>query len=243
VSDERFLSRWARRKAQHRQQQGAGGSPADAAAQPVAGAPGAVVQPIETPSSGVGAAGEPAGPAPDTGTRAVSAPASAESAIEQVPPAPAPLPDPGSLTPDSDFTQFMRSGVDPQARNEALKRLFSDPHFNRMDGLDVYIDDYGRPDPIPAAMLRRLNQARSLRLFDEDENESEPAADAPPAAVGPQGATAGTAAGEMGSGAGPEAAPAPSADAVSDGAGASAPLDVGRAEGESAVPGGGPCRT
>ena len=30
-----------------------------------------------------------------------------------------------------------------------MKKLFSDPHFNVMDGLDTYIDDYGKPDPIP----------------------------------------------------------------------------------------------
>ena len=47
-----------------------------------------------------------------------------------------------------------------------MKKLFSDPHFNVMDGLDTYIDDYGKPDPIPLSMLRRMNQsagARSLR--------------------------------------------------------------------------------
>ena len=30
-----------------------------------------------------------------------------------------------------------------------MKKLFSDPHFNVMDGLDTYIDDYGKPDPLP----------------------------------------------------------------------------------------------
>jgi hypothetical protein len=40
-----------------------------------------------------------------------------------------------------------------------------------MDGLDVYIDDYSKPDPIPAAFLRALNQARGLRLFEDEEKE------------------------------------------------------------------------
>ena len=55
----------------------------------------------------------------------------------------------------------------------ALKKLFADPHFNRMDGLDIYIDDYTKPDPMPRAMLARLNQSRLLGLFEEDEEERE----------------------------------------------------------------------
>jgi hypothetical protein len=34
-----------------------------------------------------------------------------------------------------------------------------------MDGLDVYIDDYGKPDPLPAEMLRRMVQSQALGLF------------------------------------------------------------------------------
>jgi hypothetical protein len=41
-----------------------------------------------------------------------------------------------------------------------------------MDGLDTYIDDYGKPDPIPLAMLRQMNQSSMLGLF-EDEEEDE----------------------------------------------------------------------
>ena len=52
-----------------------------------------------------------------------------------------------------------------------MKKLFADPHFNVMDGLDTYIDDYGKPDPIPLAMLRQMNQSKFLRLFDDDEEE------------------------------------------------------------------------
>jgi hypothetical protein len=40
-------------------------------------------------------------------------------------------------------------------RNAALKKLFTDPHFNVMDGLDVYIDDYGKPDPCRPACCGR----------------------------------------------------------------------------------------
>jgi hypothetical protein len=31
-----------------------------------------------------------------------------------------------------------------------------------MDGLDVYIDDYGKPDPIPPEMLARLMESNPL---------------------------------------------------------------------------------
>lgn len=78
----------------------------------------------------------------------------------------APLPAVESLTPGSDFRPFMRAGIDSATRNAALKRLFADPQFNVMDGLDVYIDDYGKAEPIPEAMLRRLVEEQASRLFD-----------------------------------------------------------------------------
>lgn len=67
-----------------------------------------------------------------------------------------PLPPVESLTPESDFTPFMRSEVDPGLRRQALRTLFRDPRFNVMDGLDVYIDDYSKPDPIPPEWIDQL---------------------------------------------------------------------------------------
>ncbi|HSQ71358.1 MAG TPA: DUF3306 domain-containing protein [Rubrivivax sp.] len=78
-----------------------------------------------------------------------------------------------ALTPASDFTRFVAPGVDTEVKNAAMKKLFADPHFNVMDGLDTYIDDYGRSDPIPKAMLRQMVQARMLGLLD-DELEEQP---------------------------------------------------------------------
>lgn len=66
------------------------------------------------------------------------------------------------LTPQSDFSAFMKQGVDEDVKRSALKKLFSDPHFNIMDGLDIYIDDYGKPDPIPPEMLAMLVHAKDL---------------------------------------------------------------------------------
>jgi hypothetical protein len=103
-------------------------------------------------------AAAPAPPAP------VQAPAvaSAEPAIE--------LPSIDTLKGlESDYKAFMQPDVDPAARTAALKKLFGDPHFNTMDRLDVYIDDYSIPDPIPAAMLKTLSAARTLGLFDDGE--------------------------------------------------------------------------
>ncbi len=84
-------------------------------------------------------------------------------------PAPAPLTvaDAQSLTPQSDFKRFVAPDVAPEVKNAAMKKLFADPHFNVMDGLDIYIDDYSKPDPLPESMLRQMASAKFLGLFDE----------------------------------------------------------------------------
>ena len=64
-----------------------------------------------------------------------------------------------------DFSAFMKPNVDPAVQQAAMKKLFSDPHFNIMDRLDIYIDDYSIPDPIPIEMLKRMVQSESLGLF------------------------------------------------------------------------------
>ena len=61
-----------------------------------------------------------------------------------------------------------------------MKKLFADPHFNVMDGLDIYIDDYSKADPIPEAMLRAMTSSKFLKLFDQEE-ETEKNGDAAPA--------------------------------------------------------------
>lgn len=66
---------------------------------------------------------------------------------------------------DPDFSAFMKPDVDPSVQQAALKKMFTDPHFNVMDGLDIYIDDYSKPDPLPAGMLERMVQSDMLNLF------------------------------------------------------------------------------
>lgn len=134
-----FLSRWSRRKAQSRED----------VAEPDATAPARPAAPLEAP------------PAAPPATPPAAPPAAAE------PPAPT-LADVAALTRESDYARFVAPGVDSQVKNAALKKLFSDPHFNLMDGLDTYIDDYGRPDPLPAGLLRQMAQATALGLFGDE---------------------------------------------------------------------------
>ena len=123
---------------------------------------------------------EPAAPQPPPAlapAAETSASAPAEPAIE--------LPSLDTLKGlESDYKAFLQPEVDPATRSAALRKLFGDPHFNTMDRLDVYIDDYSIPDPIPAAMLKTLSAARSLGLFDkEDEADDTKQVEAAPAPV------------------------------------------------------------
>lgn len=79
--------------------------------------------------------------------------------------APKPLPtqeDVEHLTHDSDYSAFMAQGVDESVKRSAMKKLFSNPHFNIMDGLDVYIEDFSKFEPITPAVLASLNHAKAL---------------------------------------------------------------------------------
>jgi hypothetical protein len=73
---------------------------------------------------------------------------------------------------DSDFKPFIAEGVAPEVRNTAFRKLFADPHFNEMDGLDTYVDDYSKPSPLPDSVLRQMASAKFLKLFDEEPEET-----------------------------------------------------------------------
>ena len=163
--DERFLARWSRRKS--------GATGGEARPETKRGESATPAEPVPAPAV-AGAA-----PATSLAPTTSSAPATSLSpaAAVEAPPEPRPtLADVARLGRDSDYAPFVRPGVDPVVKNAALKKLFSDPRFNVMDGLDTYIDDYGKPDPIPPGMLRRLNQARDLGLFDAPPEEHPSAA-------------------------------------------------------------------
>jgi len=111
---------------------------------------------------------------------------------------PAPLPPAESLTPESDFAPFMAPGVDGDVRRQALKALFSDPRYNVMDMMDVYVDDFSKPDPIPAAWMDQLQQLSRLgdragRDREEEERRKAlaeaPGKDPAPPSEGPAEAT------------------------------------------------------
>ena len=75
------------------------------------------------------------------------------------------LEDVAKLKPDSDYAQFMQAEVGEDVHQAAMKKLFTDPHYNIMDGLDIYIDDYSQEDPLPAGMLEKMVQSTMLGLF------------------------------------------------------------------------------
>lgn len=137
-----FLGRWSRRK-----QDVLAGKPVQDPPPP-APAP-QLITPAPAPVAAVAAPAAPATPAPE-----VSPPPT--------------LADAEALTPASDFKPFVARAVSPEVRNLAMKRLFADPHFNVMDGLDIYIGDYTQPDPLPAGMLRKMASAHALGFFDHE---------------------------------------------------------------------------
>lgn len=94
----------------------------------------------------------------------------AEPAVDPNAPPPE-LPPIDKLTIDSDFRAFFHPKVGDDVRRAALKKLFSDPRFNVMDGLDVYIDDYSKTEPIPPAMLAGLRQAQNILKWAKEDTE------------------------------------------------------------------------
>lgn len=110
----------------------------------------------------------------------VQQPAAPAGATER--PAPT-LEDVARLTPESDYAAFVAGGVDPAVRRLALKKLFADPNFAVMDGLDIYISDYTKASPLTDAMLASLKHAPNVldRLFGRNDEPDEAADhDTPP---------------------------------------------------------------
>lgn len=165
--DEGFLSRWSRRKQAVREGQALPPEPAvsppAARAEPVPAAP--VAMPAVPPAT----------------------PASESRDARPLPT----LNDVAQLTPEADFSRFVARDVPSEVRNAAVKKLFADPHFNVMDGLDVYIDDYSLPSPLSKADMAKMVGARFLKLVDDPDEEtpsapaSEPTPSGGPTAAAP----------------------------------------------------------
>lgn len=170
--DETFLGRWSRRKAQAR-----------AEPQPLAD-PGAEQQRqsgIAPTEAGIerndidrntAQRSAPAGQATTTGPLAHRDDASPAALAEQQvhagqPHAGRPLPTLDSLRGlESEYGDFLKPDVAEDTRRAALKKLFADPHFNQMDRLDVYIDDYNQFEPMSAAVAASLAVYHRLSVFD-----------------------------------------------------------------------------
>ncbi len=100
------------------------------------------------------------------------------------------LADAAELNAESDYSAFVARGVDSAVRRLAMKKLFADPHFNQVDGLDIFMADFNVPDPVSPAMLAALDHARGAiarieEVFDPAAGEAPaitteaPAEDAP----------------------------------------------------------------
>jgi hypothetical protein len=149
---EGFFERWSRRKVETRE-----GREVEAEAEP-------------EPKPGFQVLVPPPQPSPSGGGGQDTLTPMGQGAPSVEPERPLPtLEDVKALTGESDFSRFVAPQVAPEVKNAALKKLFSDPRYNVMDGLDVYVDDYSQPDPIPEALLRKLAAAQLPRLFEEKE--------------------------------------------------------------------------
>jgi hypothetical protein len=125
------------------------------------------------------------GPAP-------AAPAVANAGAAAAPPgasAPRELPPLESLKGlASEYTEFLKPGVDENLRRSALKKLFSDPHFENFERFEAYCEDFTQGEPIPLAMLKALEHAKGLLFDDEEKKDAQVAADTPAVPSLPDGA-------------------------------------------------------
>jgi Protein of unknown function (DUF3306) len=165
ADDDNFLSRWSRRKVQAKR-----GEPVAAPEMPVPPVSNSLAHGSAAAAGGAmlpaAQAGAPLTGEPETGDgvghRGTGTPGAAETP-------PLTLDDVAALSKDSDYSRFVAGNVDPDVKNAAMKKLFaSDPHFNQMDGLDVYIDDYNRFEPVPRNLLRQLVNARAMGFLDDE---------------------------------------------------------------------------
>ena len=156
-----FFSRWSQRKQAVKQ-----GVPLAEAL------PAAKTQPQTNPLQ---ASSQNAALATQAGASQTKTAAPSQNETTQEPAKVLTLEDVSKLTPESDFTSYMTQGVSPEVRNAAMKKLLADPHYNIMDGLDIYIGDYNTPDPLPEGMLAKMVGAQFLGLVKAPEDVAQSA--------------------------------------------------------------------
>ena len=87
------------------------------------------------------------------------------------------LPDIESLTPDSDFTVFMKDGVPPALRRLALRKLWaSNPMFNVIDEMVEYGEDYTDAAMVVEGMKSAWEPGRGYAREDPPKEEPVPEA-------------------------------------------------------------------
>ncbi|HYU68370.1 MAG TPA: DUF3306 domain-containing protein [Burkholderiales bacterium] len=132
---------------------------------------------------------KPAEPKPSPQPAPPAAPAVSNAGAAAAPPdtsAPRELPPLESLKGlASEYTEFLKPGVDENLRRSALKRLFSDPHFENFERFEAYCEDFTQGEPISLAMLKTLEHAKGLLFGDEEKKKDAHAAAETPAAGPP----------------------------------------------------------
>ena len=154
---ENFASRWSRRKTEARKTREKPAEPKPEATPVAQAAPAAT------------AAAAPAQPVPLKAATPSGAGVQSAVVATQLPP----LESLKGLA--SEYAEFLKPGVDEDLRRAALKKLFSDPHFENFERFEAYCEDYTQGEPIPLAMLKTLEHAKGL-LFDEEKKEEQGAA-------------------------------------------------------------------
>lgn len=162
-SDDGFLRRWARRKAEVRS--------GDATEDPEAASAEASVQP------------------PETTTPGLSEPADSGDSPELTD---ADMPALESLDQDADYSPFLSRGVSADLRQKALRQLFRQPKFNVETCLEDYQDDYLNFQPLGDIVTCDMRHQTEVEARRRAEREAADAAErsaqdaaAPDSAGGP----------------------------------------------------------
>lgn len=145
MNDETFFSRWSRRKAEQPSKVIAeSGTETDTQSER---------QPIAQPEQALA-------PISDEITSEISAQANNSDSNsdngEPIPLTDDDMPAIESLSEESDYSQFLSSGVSDELRNLALRKLFNLPQFNIVDGLNDYDEDFSKMPALSQEVVARM---------------------------------------------------------------------------------------
>lgn len=144
MSDETFLSRWSRRKAEQ-----PSAPAAEIEAKPES-------QSEQEPQALAPISDEITGEISATAGNSDSLPDKNSENDEPVPLTDADMPAIESLSEESDYSQFLSSGVSDELRNLALRKLFNLPQFNIVDGLNDYDEDFSKMPALSQEVVARM---------------------------------------------------------------------------------------